>query len=99
MSEPAKSVTVTAGGDVVACELGSGAALLCLRSNRYFSLNEVGAFIWNRMERPIDIDALCHAVTGAFDVEPERCRRDVAAIVRSLAEAGLAVVATAGADA
>lgn len=99
MSEIPKNMTVTADADVVACELGSGAALLSLRSNRYFSLNEVGAFIWNRMEQPTDIDTLCDAVASTFDVEPERCRRDVAAIVQSLADAGLAVVAPARADA
>ena len=99
MSEIAENMTVRADDDVVACELGSGAALLSLRSNRYFSLNEVGAFIWDRMDRPTRIDTLCDAVTSTFDVEPERCRRDVAAIVRSLADAGLAIVAPAGLDA
>lgn len=99
MSEFQENMTIVADGNVVACELGSGAALLSLRSNRYYSLNEVGAFIWARMERPTDMDELCDAVTSAFDVEPERCRKDVAAIIRDLADAGLAVVVTARADA
>lgn len=81
---------VTATKDAVACEFGNGLALLNLKSNVYYSLNGVGAFIWNLIQEPRPIADIRSAVLARYNVDPERCKADVDALLTGLAENGLA---------
>ena len=81
---------VTATKDAVACEFGNGLALLNLKSNVYYSLNGVGAFIWNLIQEPRPIADVRSAVLARYNVDPERCKADVDALLTGLAENGLA---------
>ncbi|TGV81338.1 PqqD family protein, partial [Mesorhizobium sp. M00.F.Ca.ET.158.01.1.1] len=47
---PSDRDCVSATKDAVACEFGEGLALLNLKSNIYYSLNGVGAFIWDLIQ-------------------------------------------------
>ncbi|RVD16044.1 PqqD family protein [Mesorhizobium sp. M4B.F.Ca.ET.017.02.2.1] len=88
--DPADQDRVTATSDAVACEFGSGLALLNLRSNIYYSLNSVGAYIWELIQEPRPIADIRTAVQTRYDVDPERCKADVDGLLKGLAEAGLA---------
>ena len=94
MHSIAADMEVRADPEVVACELGSGAALLNLRSSIYYNLNEVGAFIWQRLEQTTSIENLCEDVRGSFDVGPEQCRKDVLALLSEMQRLGLIEVAS-----
>ncbi|CAN7166979.1 PqqD family protein [Mesorhizobium sp. LjRoot246] len=81
---------VSATKDAVACEFGNGLALLNLKSNVYYSLNGVGAFIWELIQEPRSIADIRSAVLARYNVDPERCRADVDALLKGLADNGLA---------
>jgi len=69
--------------------LGRGRALLDTTSSTYFSLNSVGAAIWDLLATPHTMDALVAKVRAQFDVDESTCRRDVIALIDSLRDAGL----------
>ncbi len=81
--------TVVADPDVFSCELAGGKALLDLRSSTYYSINSVGAFVWERLATPIMVSQLHGAMMEEFDVESERCLADLKALVQQFAAAGL----------
>lgn len=81
---------VSATKDAVACEFGEGLALLNLKSNIYYSLNGVGAFIWDLIQAPKSIGDIRGAVLARYNVEPARCKADVDALLKGLADNGLA---------
>ncbi|MBZ9798830.1 PqqD family protein [Mesorhizobium sp. ES1-4] len=81
---------VSATKDAVACEFGEGLALLNLKSNIYYSLNGVGAFIWEMIQEPKPIADIRSAVVARYNVDAERCKADVEALLKGLAENGLA---------
>lgn len=54
-----------------------------------FSLEGVGAFVWNELNNPQLLDDLVEAVLRSFDVQREVARRDVQTFVADLQEAGL----------
>ena len=87
---PSDHDRVGATNDAVACEFGNGLALLSLKSNVYYSLNGVGAYIWDLIQAPKPISEIRSAVLARYDVDPERCRADVDGLLRGLADAGLA---------
>ena len=88
--DPADHDRVSATNDAVACEFGNGLALLNLKSNIYYSLNSVGAYIWELIQEPRPVADIRAAVLTRYDVDPARCRADVDGLLKGLAEAGLA---------
>ena len=87
---PSDHDRVVATGDAVACEFGNGLALLNLKSNIYYSLNSVGAYIWELIQEPRPILDIRSAVLARYSVDAERCRADVDGLLKGLTEAGLA---------
>jgi len=72
--------------EVVACDLAGGAALLDMRSGTYFTLNAVGAFIWDKLQPSATLDDLCRSVTSAFDIDQAQCRQHIGALLADLDE-------------
>jgi len=75
--------------EVVGCTLGEGAALLHLRTNIYYSLNEVGAFIWDALGEGVPFSSLVARVCSEFRAPADVVERDLARLVQRLDEAGL----------
>nr|WP_047168732.1 PqqD family protein [Sphingomonas sp. Y57] len=80
---------VTPGDDVVHCDLDGGAVLLDLRTRRYFKLNRVSAHVWSRLGDRAEVGALRRSILETFDVDPERCTRDLDALLEAMSAAGL----------
>ncbi len=87
---PSDHDRVVATGDAVACEFGPGLALLHLKSNVYYSLNGVGAFVWEQIQEPRSVLDIRNAVLARYTVDDERCKADVEGLLKGLTEAGLA---------
>lgn len=76
--------------EVVGCTLAEGSALLNLKTYVYYSLNEVGAFVWDALgDEPVAFASLVEQVCAEFDGPPEVVEKDLARLVTSLDAAGL----------
>lgn len=64
------------GGDVVIFDVGQG---------RYFSLEDVGASIWQRLEQPVTVTALCDALALEYDASRQTIEDDVVALLTDMA--------------
>lgn len=71
--------------------VGDEAVLLNLDSMLYYHLDEVGAFIWERLEAGEPPDQIAEAIARTFAVDAATARRDLDALVEALVEAGLVV--------
>lgn len=59
------------------------------REMALFTLNEVGTFLWERLDGARDEAALASDVIGHFDVDAEQARADVATYLADLRAAEL----------
>jgi len=73
----------------MARELDGDVVILDITSGRYFSINDVGALVWDRLEVDTDRDTLVSAVTTTFDVDSKIAEQDIDALLEQLTEAGL----------
>jgi Coenzyme PQQ synthesis protein D (PqqD) len=73
----------------VSCDLAGEAAILNIKSGVYYGLNPVGARIWNLMQEPRKVAEIQNEITNEYEVEPERCARDLAALLEKLFAEGL----------
>jgi hypothetical protein len=75
--------------EIVSCDLADGAALLDLRSGTYFSVNPVGAYIWELLEEPVAFADIHAALMARYDVGADECYDDLKGLLDELAAAQL----------
>lgn len=75
--------------DQVSCELDGEVAILNLNGGAYHGLDPVGAAVWNLIASPTSVHAIVDAMVAQFDVDQERCERDLLVLLAKLDERGL----------
>ena len=82
-------MTITISKDVLAQELAGETVLLDLASESYFGLDAVGTRIWQLLGEGAQKEQVVDILFEEYEVEREVLERDVADLLRRLAEAGL----------
>jgi len=80
---------VVASGDQVSSDLGEEAVILGLKTGVYYGLNPVGARIWSLVQQPRTVENIRDTVLAEYEVEPERCERDLLELLQVLLGKGL----------
>jgi len=91
---PAISISsvVIAGKDQVSCEFESEAAILNLRDSFYYGLDDVGAAVWKLVQEPRRVNEIVELLLEQYEVDAERCTRDLLTLLSKLAALGLVEV-------
>ncbi|NLO28762.1 MAG: PqqD family protein [Actinobacteria bacterium] len=81
-------------GDVVQRDVAGETLLVPIRGNlaqlqELFALNEVGRWLWERLDEECGLEDLVGGLTVEFDIDAEQARRDIQVFLDDLAEAGL----------
>lgn len=90
-----RTTVVVANPRHASCELEGEAVILALDSGIYYGLDGVGKLVWELIQEPRAIEAVCTSVQEVYDVGHERCLNDVIRLVDHLREAGLVEIHTA----
>lgn len=69
-------------GDVILVPVGG----TVLENNGLFALNELGAFLWDRLESAEDEESLVQAVLSEYEVDEDTARTDTAQFLQKLRE-------------
>ena len=81
--------TIMTAQDQVFADLEGEAVILNLKSGVYYSLDAVGAFIWNLIQEPKTVNDIRDAILAEYEVEIEHCERDLLALLEKLNAEGL----------
>jgi hypothetical protein len=84
----ARSIVVLAK-EQVSCNMAEEAVILNLQAGVYYGLNSVAARIWSLIKEPRTVEAVREAILEEYDVDRDRCERDLLALLRDLAAQGL----------
>ncbi|MEQ2008269.1 MAG: PqqD family protein [Limisphaerales bacterium] len=76
----------------ISCGLGAEAAILQMESGKYYSLNPVGARVWQLLASPKKVSELLAAILAEYEVPADRCHADMLALLQKLQAAGLVEV-------
>lgn len=89
---------VRTSSDAISSRLVEEVVILNLRSGVYHGLESVGSRVWELIARPAAVGSVRDALVEEYDVEPDRCERDLLALFKELKAHGLLeVVAEAAA--
>jgi hypothetical protein len=84
--------TIVATKELVSCNVAEEAVVLNLKVGAYYSLNSVGARIWNLIQAPRTMHEIRDAIMHEYNVDPDRCERDLQVLLRDLTAQGLVEV-------
>ena len=89
--EPTKlqHLKLVATKEQVSSDLGEDTVILNLKTGIYHGLDAVGARIWNLVQEPKTVSDILNTLLQEYDVEPDRCEREVGVLLQKLADAGL----------
>ncbi len=75
-------------GDWLAAKVGEELVMMSAEKGNYIGLSEVGARIWELLEAPRDVDAVCAQLQKEYDVAPATCRAEVESFLSELVKHG-----------
>ncbi|BAU05806.1 thymidylate synthase [Fischerella major NIES-592] len=84
-----ENTIVVASVEQISSDLGGEAVILNLKSGVYHGLNEVGTLIWNLIQTPKTVKDIKAAILAEYEVEAERCDRDLLKLLEDLLAAEL----------
>ncbi len=88
MTIDSRSVVVVSASQT-SCELHGETVILDFNKGAYFGLDEIGTLIWQLLQQPHRVRALCDAVVAQYDVEPAVCEQDIVRLLERLHAEGL----------
>lgn len=71
---------------VLARQLGDELVILDLQSESYFGLDGIGTAMWNELTAANTIELAFESLLEQYDVEPQRLRHDLDALLQQLVE-------------
>jgi hypothetical protein len=87
-----ESSIITASSEQISSDLGGEAVILNLGSGVYHGLNEVGARVWNLIQKPHTVKDIKQTLLEEYEVEIEQCQNDLMALLAELLAAELIVI-------
>lgn len=75
-------------GDWLSAKVGDELVMMSAEKGNYVGLSEVGARIWDILETPSDLEAVCARLQQEYDVAPDVCRAEVEIFLNELVKHG-----------
>jgi Coenzyme PQQ synthesis protein D (PqqD) len=88
MSDP----IISASPDHVFGDLNGETILLSSTTNMYYGLDPVGSRIWELIQEPRRMSAICEHLVSEFDVDPVKCEHDTQQLIQKMAEVNLVTI-------
>jgi hypothetical protein len=85
---------VVASGELVSANLDGEVVILGFNSSSYYSLDQVGALVWDLLQQSRKVSELRDAILSEYDIDLERCEQDLFNLLAELADKGLIDIKT-----
>lgn len=79
--------------DLVAADMDGDTVMMSIERGEYYGISGVGSRIWELLERPTTLAAICEIIHAEFEVDEETCLTDARKFILELMDNGLVVSA------
>jgi hypothetical protein len=84
---------VKLANDLISAPVDGEVVILSVERGTYYGLDKIGTDIWQRLESPVRVDALCEDLAARYAADRQTIERDVLALLESLLAEGLVTLA------
>lgn len=92
MTELSTGTILERNRDMLFSHIDHEVVIFHMMKGAYFSLDEVGADIWSRLDTPMTVAALCDSLTADYDGDGAEIERDVLVLLADMKDAGLVIL-------
>ncbi|MCK5028333.1 MAG: lasso peptide biosynthesis PqqD family chaperone [Bacteroidales bacterium] len=78
--------------DVLTSDLDGEKVMMSIEKGEYYGLGKTGTFIWDNIKNPIKIVTLIEMITANYNIDKNKCFKDIAPFIMDLIEKELIVV-------
>jgi hypothetical protein len=78
------STYVVRSSDSIAAIVGEELVMFSMDTGRYYGFNTIATVIWQHIEEPITVAALCAKLQHLFDVTTQQCDTEVLEFLQKL---------------
>lgn len=75
--------------ETISGRLDDELVMMDIQKGKYFSLNPVATSIWDLLEKPIALDAICNQLREEYEVGADQCRAEVEACLNEMEQLGM----------
>ncbi len=83
-------------GDWLVAKIGDDVVMMSREKTHHIGITEVGARIWELIDAPQEIDAVCAQLRKEYAIPPDVCRAEVKAFLDELVQHGAVTLDPAG---
>jgi len=80
---------VVATKDQVSCRLDEESAILNMRNSVYYGTDAEGTRVWDLLRQPRTVREIRDAILNEYEVEADRCERDLLELLEKMRSEGL----------
>jgi Coenzyme PQQ synthesis protein D (PqqD) len=85
---------ITQGEQQVSTIVDGVTVMMDVGNGKYYKMDDIGSRVWNLIEKPITVSAVCDQLVQEFEVERSTCEEDVGALLKGLLQHNLIRVAS-----
>ena len=78
--------------ELVSSDLDGETVMMSIKNGKYYGMDAIGSRIWELIKQPRSVLELCDILLTEFNVDRERCEKDVLVFLNKLAEDNLVKV-------
>jgi hypothetical protein len=75
--------------ELVSSDLDGETVMMSVKNGKYYGMDAIGSRIWALIKKPRSVSELCDILLMEFNVDRDRCKKDVLAFLNKLAEDNL----------
>ena len=79
--------------EILTSDLDGEKVMMSIQLGEYYGLGKTGSFIWDHIEEPIKIKDLIELIISKYNVEKEKCLKDITPFLNDLFDKQL-IIAT-----
>ena len=89
MTAVTTDTTLQRAGDFVTATVDDALVMMSLEKGAYYGLDDIGSQIWEMLDKPTRVDALCDGLVARYNVSRTQCEEDVLTCLQDLLDEGM----------
>ncbi len=78
--------------DIVQAEIDCETVMMSIENGSYYGLDPIASRIWELIEMPTTVDAICSQLIQEYKVSKEECQKDVITFLSDMVEQKVALI-------
>jgi hypothetical protein len=63
--------------ELLSTDMDGETVMMSIEQGAYYGINSIGSRVWELLQEPLTLEAICEVIINEYEVEPAQCREDM----------------------